>query len=120
MIWLTAACDTGIRDFLLGICGVIVGSVGQFVLDHFKYARETKSQKELDDARKMLLKDALDNPPAGTEWRKLQTLSRIIGANYETTTRLLIELKARGSELENERWQLLSKKPLRGTKPPEE
>ena len=54
----------------------------------------------------------LENPPPDTEWRKLQTLSRIIGADYETTTRLLIEIGARGSEKENEVWALLSEKPL--------
>ncbi len=99
-------------EFLLGIIGVAVGSIGQFVIDHFRHKRETKAQRELDDRRKELLKDALKNPPTGKEWRELQTLSRIIGADYETTTRLLIEIGARGSETENEVWALLSKKPL--------
>ncbi len=99
-------------EFWLGIIGVAVGSIGQFYIDRFRHERETKAQRELDDKRKELLKNALKNPPPGTEWRKLQTLSRIIGADYETTTRLLIEIGARGSETENEVWALLSKKPL--------
>ena len=103
-------------DFWLGIIGVAVGvavsSTGQFLIDHFRHKRETKAQRELDDRRKELLKDALKNPPPGKEWRELQTLSRIIGADYETTTRLLIEIGARGSEKENEVWALLSEKPL--------
>ena len=101
------------RDFLLGIIGVAVGSVGQFVLDHFRHKRETGAQRALDEKRKALLRQALESPPGGKEWRKLQTLSRIIGADYETTTRLLIELGARGSETENEVWALVSEKPLR-------
>lgn len=101
------------REFLLGIIGVAVGAAGQFILDHYRHKRETKAQKDLDDKRKKLLRVALENPPAGTEWRNLSTLSRIIGADYETTTRLLIELGARGSEAENEVWALQSKKPLR-------
>ena len=101
------------QEFWLGIIGVVVGSIGQFLIGHFQYQRETRAQRELDDKRKALLKQALENPPLGKEWRNIQTLSRIIGANYETTTRLLIDLGARGNEGENDVWALLSKKPLR-------
>jgi len=100
-------------DFLLGMTGVVVGAMGQFIIEHFRHRRETKAQRELDDTRKALLKQALENPPAGKEWRELTTLSRVIGADLTTTTRLLIELGARGSEGENDVWALLSKKPLR-------
>lgn len=105
-------------EFLLGIIGVAVGGFGQFLIDHFRHQRDTKAQRELDDKRKELLKEALENPPSDKEWRKLQTLSRIVGADYQTTTRLLIELGARGSESEkeNEAWALLSKKPLPHTR----
>ncbi len=99
-------------EFWLGIIGVAVGSIGQFFIDRFRHERETKAQRELDDRRKGILEGALKNRQPGKEWRKLQTLSRIIGADYETTTRLLIEIGARGSETENEVWALLSKKPL--------
>ena len=103
-------------EFWLGIIGVGVGvavsSIGQFAIDHFRHERETKAQRELDDRRKGILEGALKNRPPGKEWRKLQTLSRIIGADYENTTRLLIEIGARGSEKENEVWALLSEKPL--------
>jgi hypothetical protein len=105
--------DVSVHDLwsgIFGLVGVIVGGVLQFWLEQ----RKTKAQRELDNKRKELLKTALENPPPNTEWRKLQTLSRVIGADYETTTRLLIELGARGSEGEDEVWALLSKKPLRG------
>lgn len=50
------------------------------------------------------------------EWRKLSTLSRVIGADADTTKRLLIELGARGSEKPREDgeevWGLISKHPL--------
>lgn len=100
------------QDFLLGIIGVVVGAAGQFLIDHYRHRRETAAQRESDGKRKALLRDALENPPPGKEWRKLQTLSRIIGADYETTTRLLIDLGARGSERESEVWVLLSEQPL--------
>jgi hypothetical protein len=108
--------DAALGEFWLGIIGVAVGSIGQFFIDRLRYNRETKAQRELDDRRKELLKEALENPPPGNEWRQLQTLSRIIGANYETTTRLLIEIGARGSETENEVWALRSEKPLGHTR----
>ena len=104
-------------DFWLGVIGgaigVVVGGAGQFLIEHFRYRRETAALRMLDGRRKELLKDALENRPPKTEWRNLSTLSRIIGANYETTTRLLIELGARGSEGDEDVWALLSEKPLK-------
>lgn len=107
-------------EFFLAIAGVVVGAVGQYIIEHCRYMRETKTQRDIDDKRKALLKEALENPPTGTEWRELATLSRIIGADFATTTRLLIELGARGSESEKDVWALfffffLEKKPLRGS-----
>lgn len=99
-------------EFILGIIGVAVGSAGQFIIDHFRHKRETKKQTELDDKRKNLLRASLENLPKDVEWRKLSTLCGIIGADPKTTTRLLIELGARGSETENDVWALVSKQPL--------
>jgi len=102
--------------FLAGMGGAIAGSAvtffGQLIVDKCRHARETAAQRALDKARKDLLRVALENPPAGNEWRALETLSRIVGADRETTTRLLIELGARGNEKENDVWALLSEKPL--------
>jgi len=106
-------------DFWLGVIGgaigVVVGGAGQFLIEHFRYRRETAARRMLDDRRKELLEIALENPPpeAKDRWRNLSTLSQIIGADYETTTRLLIELGARGSEGDKDVWALLSEKPLK-------
>ena len=106
-------------DFWLGVAGVAMGAVCQAacqaVVEHCRHKRDTKAQRELDGSRKALLKAALENPPAGKDWRELATLSRIIGADFATTTRLLIELGARGSEGDKDVWALLSKKPLRNS-----
>ncbi|WP_141687905.1 hypothetical protein [Stappia indica] len=99
-------------EFWLGLVGVAVGATIQFGLDQLRRHLENKQQKGIDERRKALLRTALENPPLGKEWRSIQTLSRIVGANYETTTRLLIELGARGSEGENDVWALASRKPL--------
>lgn len=45
-------------------------------------------------------------------WRHIDTLSRVIGADHETTKYLLIELGARGSEKNDQHWGLLEYHPL--------
>lgn len=93
---------------LMGFLGVIIGAVLQAALqcwlDERTHRRETAAQNKLDDQRKTLLKKALQNPDY--KWRKIETLSSVIGADYETTTRLLIELGARGSTSEKDVWKL--------------
>ena len=54
----------------------------------------------------------LNNPPPQKEWRRLETLARVIGADHAETTRLLIEVGARGSESQENVWALKSHKPL--------
>ncbi len=97
---------------IVGLIGSIVGgllAIGGNLLLNFVHQRK---QKTLDDARKRLLKEMLN----ASDWRKLSTISRVIGADRDTTTRLLIEIGARGSEKrrddEEEVWGLISKHPL--------
>ena len=97
--------------FWLGIIGVAVGAVGQFAIDHFRHRRETKSQRELDEKRKAYLRAMLDNP-GPTGWRKMKTMSGVIGASREETARLLIELDARASETGNDSWAYRKNKPI--------
>jgi hypothetical protein len=95
-----------------GLIGGVVGSLltmfGNFVLHWL----QTRNATKLDEVRKKLLHRML-----GTrDWRKLSTLSRVIGADANTTKRLLIEAGARGSEQPRadteEVWGLISKHPL--------
>ncbi len=99
--------------FWLGIIGVVVGGavtlLSNILLEQFKSRRT----RDLDERRKALLKQMLENPPKDTEWRTLSALCGVIGADEATTTRLLIELDARGSETGNGSWALLKDKPLR-------
>lgn len=48
-------------------------------------------------------------------WRKLQTCSRVVGADSDTTIRLLIAAGARGSEAEgqDDLWGLVSRHPFK-------
>jgi hypothetical protein len=97
-------------DFWQGIVGVVVGVVATMVANWCQHRWETGRDRELDDKRKEMLTTMLTSEKH--EWRKMETLSRVVGADYPTTTRLLIELGARGSELENDVWALQTRKPL--------
>lgn len=96
----------------IGVIGAFVGGfltiVGQLVV-HWLQNRKARA---LDEARTKLLRQMLERQ----DWRKLSTLSRVIGADADTTRRLLIELGARGSEKPREDGEevrgLISKHPL--------
>lgn len=99
--------DTSFWVSVVGIIGVVLGAViavaGNFVLHWF----QDKPRRELDANRKKLLEIMLRDSRFKDRWRKLATLSRVVGADEETTKRLLIELGARGSEKEDRLWGLL-------------
>jgi hypothetical protein len=60
----------------------------------------------------------LDNP-GPTGWRRMETLSGVIGASRDETARLLIEVDARCSEKVadgNDVWAYVKNKPLPRTK----
>jgi len=104
--------DTQFWIAVVGILGVVVGSlatIGGNILLNWLQGRR---QKSLDEARKGLLRQMLTE----RDWRKLSTLSRVIGAEHDETRRLLISINARGSELpkndNEEAWGLISKHPL--------
>lgn len=97
---------------LIGLGGVFIGAFISFVGEFVKHRLKNRAQSKLDDKRKKLLKTML----AAHDWRKMSTLSRVIGADAETTRRLLIDIEARGSEIlrndGEEAWGLISKHPL--------
>ncbi|WP_124706310.1 hypothetical protein [Sulfuriferula multivorans] len=104
--------DTSFWVSVVGLVGVVVGAVitvgGNFVLHWF----QDKPRRELDEKRKKLLDKMLRDLRFKEHWRKLTTLSRVVGADEETTKRLLIELGARGSEKDDDLWGLLEYHPL--------
>ena len=104
--------DTGFWIAIVGLVGTIVGAataVGGSVIVH---RLQTRRKNALDASRTKLLDQMLEL----RDWRKLSTLSSVIGADDETTRRLLVELGARGSERrredEDEVWGLIRKHPL--------
>lgn len=105
--------DTQFWIAVIGIVGGVIGAVltlfGNFALHWFK----EKPQKKLDSKRKALLNEMLDDKRFPEKWRKLSTLSSVIGADEEETKRLLIEIDARGSEKNDGKWGLIKNHPFR-------
>lgn len=97
---------------LIGFLGTVVGAAAVLAAAVLQESLQRQRQNLIDQPRKDLLLEMLSNPPPGQEWRRLETLSRVIGADFSETTRLLIAVGARGSETENGVWALKSKKPL--------
>lgn len=88
------------------LVGGLIGQVGIVVNEWIKDLRS----RRLDAPRKEMLKIMLQD--SRFDWRHLSTLSRVIGADEETTKRLLIEIGARGSQNKSEEWGLISKHPI--------
>jgi len=104
--------DTSFWVAVVGLAGVVVGAiitvVGNFLLLWF----QDSPRRKLDEGRKKLLEQMLRDTRFKDHWRKITTLSRVVGADEETTKRLLIELGARGSEKDDGLWGLLEHHPL--------
>lgn len=106
--------DTNFWIALVGFAGVVVGSIitiaGNFLLHWFKEA----PHRELDKSRMSILEEMLDDGRFPEKWRKITTLSAVIGASEEETKRILIKVKARGSETADGKWGLIRNHPFPG------
>ena len=104
--------DTSFWVAVVGLVGALIGAVitiaGNIVLHKIQDAPRQK----LDNRRKELLKRMLNDSRFPEGWRKLSTLSRVIGADDETTKRLLFEVGARGSENDDDMWGLIEHHPF--------
>ena len=104
--------DTSFWIAVVAFTGVVTGAliaVGGNLLLHWL---QDRPRRELDAARKKILKEMLNDSRFPDRWRKITTLSRVVGADAETTRRLLIELGARGSENDDGLWGLIEHHPL--------
>jgi hypothetical protein len=92
------------------VIGSIVGGVGSFAATWLSAHLNRKRPDPADEAAKTLLRKML-----GSEkypWRKLQSLSNVIGADEATTRRLLLEVGARGDVGQGAVWALVSRRPV--------
>jgi hypothetical protein len=93
---------------IIGLVGVLVGFLGNVVTQWLK----ERSLAKKDRPRKRLLLKMLEDNRFPQHWRSLDTLMHVIGANEETTKRLLLEIGARGSEDQQELWGLVKFHPF--------
>ena len=98
--------DTKYFTAIVGLIGVIIGSLLTIIGNIVIHVLKEKSQNKKDKPRKDLLKEMLEDESYPERWRKLDGLMHVIGANEETTKRLLLEIGARGSEDKQELWGL--------------
>ncbi|MBD3626772.1 hypothetical protein [Cyclobacterium sp.] len=94
----------------IGFSGAVIGSLATLAGTWLAHYLKQKSEAKKDKGRKDMLLDLLNDK--AHEWRELDTLQHVIGADEVTTKRLLIEVGARASEDGKPIWALLSKKPL--------
>ena len=96
----------------IGLLGAIIGAAITVLGSLLLYWFQSRKENNLDKDRAELLRQMLKNQT----WRNLSTLGRVVGADADTTKRLLIHIKARGSENPREDgeepWGLISKHPL--------
>jgi hypothetical protein len=110
--------DTELWIGIIGVAGVIIGSIititGNLSIEWFK----NKDKRSIDKARQEILKEMLNCQDYS--WRKLSTLSCVIGCSEEQTRHHLIAIGARGSENgkdgESTMWGLITKFPLKSIK----
>jgi hypothetical protein len=95
---------------LIGVAGAVVGSVATVAASIASQCLKERAANLWDRPRKDLLRRMLEKPEH--QWRTLDTLMHVIGADEETTKRLLIQIDARASEDGKRLWGLVRRNPL--------
>lgn len=96
---------------LIGVAGAVVGSVATMAGSILLHLMKERATSKRDEPRKKLLLEMLENPEY--QWRKLETLMHVIGADEKTTKNLLLVVGARASEDGQPMWGLTKRNPLR-------
>lgn len=95
---------------LIGVAGAVIGSVATVAVQWLSHHLQQRAVEKRDKPRKALLLEMLKSERH--QWRKLETLMHVIGADEETAKRLLLELGARASEDGKALWGLVGRNPL--------
>lgn len=95
---------------LIGVTGAVIGSVATVAVQWLAHCLQEMASAKRDKPRKDLLRNMLRSPKY--KWRNLDTLKHVVGADEETTKRLLLELGARASEDGLPLWGLVERNPL--------
>ncbi len=105
--------DTKYFTAIVGLIGVIVGSVLTIIGNILMHRLKQRAEAKRGEPRRKLLKTMLEDQRF--QWRKLETLMHVVGADEPTTKRLLLEIGARASEDGHNLWGLTKYHPLPGS-----
>jgi hypothetical protein len=94
------------------VAAALIGALAGPLSVWISHQLQNRRADQLDSARKKLLEKMLNR--SEWKWRNLSTLSHVIGADEETTKRLLLEIDARGSEDGQAKWGLVARVGLPG------
>jgi hypothetical protein len=95
---------------LIGVAGAVIGSVATMSTSILLHCLKERASAKRDEPRKRLLREMLESP--NHNWRRLDTLKHVIGADEETTKTLLLSIDARASEDGQPLWGLTKRNPL--------
>src|SRR4051794_36450937 len=102
--------NENIEIALIGVAGAVIGSLATVATQLVTHCLKSRDQTKRDKPQKDMLKEMLNHED--WKWRKLETLQHVIGADEQTTKRLLLEIRARASEDGQPLWGLISRNPL--------
>lgn len=101
-----------------GIIALALKVVGEIILDVYR----SRKARAVEVVQEEMLKTMLDPEvmrllpnsagSVGVEWRTFDTLKSVIGADDETTKRLLLQIGGRGSTKDGRLWALKEHQPL--------
>lgn len=95
---------------LIGVTGVVIGSISTVAMQWLSHHLQEGATAKREKPKKDLLLEMLRSPKC--QWRKLETLKHVIGADEKATKRLLLEVGARASEDGQPLWGLIERNPL--------
>jgi hypothetical protein len=104
--------DPAVEAFLVLVGVIVGGAIGVLAPVAKSYVDDYLARRRVDplaEARKALLRQLLEGEHP---WRTLETLQHVIGADADTTRKLLLEIGARASEDGQDKWGLISRNPL--------
>ncbi|NLQ18330.1 hypothetical protein HGG82_11965 [Marinomonas sp. M1K-6] len=97
---------------LIGLGGAVIGSVATISVQIVAEYLRKKEVDRQESPQIEMLTEMLNHPKH--KWRSLDRLQHVIGADEETTKRLLLKIGARASEDGKPIWGLRSRNPLPG------
>lgn len=95
---------------LIGVAGAVIGSIATIAASIVAHCLKAHAAAKREKPRRDLLIQMLKDPQHN--WRKLDTLMHVIGADEQITKRLLLEVGARASEDGQPLWGLIERNPL--------